>query len=279
MGGVIDRTSDFHSILRDLAVQRQIPTANLAVAKGQSELNIAAGELGEDIHKARLRVEELRKLSKKHNIFDDKTHAVQVISSGIQQDVQRLNAKYELLEQKVNAMVSNSANQLHARTMLSTLKTRISDIIKDVKEALETRTNTMVKQNDRRSLYKKSFAMRGWSDPVNGEGRHREGGIALEAQDVCQMNVNSRAEAITSIQQKIGAIASMSQKMTVEVAQQEEAFQRLDADLEDAISNMDDGQEQLLRYFHNISGNRCLILKVFAILIFFVVFFVVFLAN
>jgi len=274
--GVIDRTSDFHNILKDLASEGQTPTSNLIVSKSQSELNIAAAELGEDIHKARLKVDELRKLSKKKAIFDDKTHHVQTLSSNIQEDVQSLNAKYEILESKVSTLVSNSAHQQHAKAMLNTLKCRISDLIKDIKDALETRTNTMMQQDERRVLYKKSFSMRAWSavstEPHASEGGHR-------AQAVSQMYADSRAAAITSIQQKLGVIAAMSQKMAVEVTKHEEAIQRIDGDIENTTANMDAAQNDLLKYFQHISSNRSLILKVFAILIFFVVFFVVFLAD
>ena len=41
---------------------------------------------------------------------------------------------------------------------------------------------------------------------------------------------------------------------------------------------MEKGQNELLTYFHNISGNRGLILKILAILVFFVIFFIVFIA-
>jgi len=38
------------------------------------------------------------------------------------------------------------------------------------------------------------------------------------------------------------------------------------------------GQNELLKYYHNISSNRPLILKILFILVFFVIFFIVFIA-
>lgn len=70
----------------------------------------------------------------------------------------------------------------------------------------------------------------------------------------------------------------MFQKMAVMVSAQEEMIQRIDHDIDDTLGNTEKAQDNLLKYLHHISSNRMLIIKVFLILIFFVVFFVVFLA-
>merc|ERR1719478_1759025 len=98
-------------------------------------------------------------------------------------------------------------------------------------------------------------------------------------QAVSQMYTNSRAEAVQSVQRTIGELATMFQKMAVMVTAQEEMIQRIDHDVDDTMTNVEQGQEHLLKYFHYISSNRWLILKVFCILIFFVVFFVIFIAD
>merc|ERR1719478_1869069 len=107
-------------------------------------------------------------------------------------------------------------------------------------------------------------------DPESGGG----GGQA-----VSQMYTNSRAEAVQSVQRTIGELATMFQKMAVMVTAQEEMIQRIDHDVDDTTDNMNAAQDNLLKYFHHISSNRSLILKVFCILIFFVVFFVIFIAD
>ncbi|CAL1134903.1 unnamed protein product [Cladocopium goreaui] len=89
---------------------------------------------------------------------------------------------------------------------------------------------------------------------------------------------SSRAEAVQSVQKTIGELAQMFQKMAVMVTAQEEMIQRIDHDLDDTLDNATKAQDNLLQYFHYISSNRALIIKVFLILIFFVIFFVVFLA-
>lgn len=63
-----------------------------------------------------------------------------------------------------------------------------------------------------------------------------------------------------------------------QVHEQGEMAMRIDENVEDALGNVDAGQAQLLRYLNTISSNRWLILKVFFVLMLFLVFFLVFVA-
>ncbi len=63
--------------------------------------------------------------------------------------------------------------------------------------------------------------------------------------------------------------------MTI-VAEQGEMMQRIDANIEEGRNNVEGAQTELLKYLQSISGNRWLIVKIFAILIFFVIVFFVF---
>ena len=88
----------------------------------------------------------------------------------------------------------------------------------------------------------------------------------------------SRASAVESIESTLSELASMYTRLTSLVSQQEEVIVRIDSQLEETTVNLERGHQELLKYFDNISGNRMLILKVFAILIAFLVFFMIFVA-
>ena len=51
---------------------------------------------------------------------------------------------------------------------------------------------------------------------------------------------------------------------------------RIDENVEDTLSNVTSAQAQLLKYLNSISSNRWLVLKVFAVLLVFLVLFVTF---
>ena len=48
--------------------------------------------------------------------------------------------------------------------------------------------------------------------------------------------------------------------------------------MNESVANVDNAQTQLLKYMNSISSNRWLIMKIFGVLISFLVFFVVFVA-
>lgn len=53
---------------------------------------------------------------------------------------------------------------------------------------------------------------------------------------------------------------------------------RIDENVDETVSNVDAAQAQLLRYLNTISSNRWLFMKIFAVLVVFLVIFVVFIA-
>jgi syntaxin 5 len=64
----------------------------------------------------------------------------------------------------------------------------------------------------------------------------------------------------------------------VQVAAQGEMAQRIDENVEETLGNVDNAKQQLLRYLNNMNSNRWLTAKILAVLIVFVVIFVVFIA-
>jgi len=55
-------------------------------------------------------------------------------------------------------------------------------------------------------------------------------------------------------------------------------FFRIDANVQDAELNVEAAHNEIIRYFQNITSNRWLMIKIFAVLIFFFLFFVIFMA-
>jgi syntaxin 5 len=88
----------------------------------------------------------------------------------------------------------------------------------------------------------------------------------------------SRAQAVENIESTIVELGEMYKRLVHIVGMQEEITLRIDANMDEALENMDKGHHQLLTYYDSISGNRWLILKVFAVLLAFLVFFMIFVA-
>jgi syntaxin 5 len=283
--GVVDRTDEFRQIVVELSRKSggpNLPGVDGPVPQAQSELNIYSAEIGSEINQASIKVAELRKMAKAKGIFNDRTSEIQELTFSVKQDIQKLGNKIEALEMKVKGTGPNRASQAHSSNMVDTLKTRLLGVTKDFKDALEARTQAMEHQESRRKLY--TTGQGPASNPLpmahrpTGNAEDLEGGGIGNAQSSTLAYTNSRAEAVQSVQKTITELAQMFQKMAVMVSAQEEMIQRIDHDIDDTLGNTEKAQDNLLKYLHHISSNRMLIIKVFLILIFFVVFFVVFLA-
>lgn len=283
--GVIDRTDEFRQIMMELASKGGMPGITSFDAAGnqvQSELNAWSAEIGSEIHQASLKVQELRKMARQKGIFNDKTSEIQELTFAVKEDITRLNQKIEVLQKKAKGTGPNRNYQAHSSNMVETLKTRLLEVTNDFKTALEDRTKALEQQDKRRQMYSSNqgaaanpFAQR--QRPA-GNADDLEGGGGAQAMSMHTSYHTSRAEAVQSVQRTIGELAQMFQKMAVMVTAQEEMIQRIDEDVDSTLSNVEAGRDNLLQYFHYISSNRALIIKVFLILIFFVIFFIVFLA-
>ena len=63
-----------------------------------------------------------------------------------------------------------------------------------------------------------------------------------------------------------------------QVEEQGELAIRIDENVDETLSNVDSAQDQLLKYLNSVSSNRWLIMKIFFVLMVFLVVFVVFVA-
>lgn len=62
--------------------------------------------------------------------------------------------------------------------------------------------------------------------------------------------------------------------VTLQVQEQGEMAVRIDENIDDTLSNVDSAQTQLLKYLDTISSNRWLVMKIFAVLMVFMVIFI-----
>ena len=90
--------------------------------------------------------------------------------------------------------------------------------------------------------------------------------------------MSSRSEALQNVERTITELGGIFQQLSTMVAEQGEMAIRIDENVEQSVANVDNAQTQLLKYLNSVSSNRWLIMKIFGVLISFLVFFVVFIA-
>eukprot|EP00271_Cylindrocystis_brebissonii_P001289 TRINITY_DN1159_c0_g1_i11.p1 TRINITY_DN1159_c0_g1~~TRINITY_DN1159_c0_g1_i11.p1 ORF type:complete len:325 (-),score=74.28 TRINITY_DN1159_c0_g1_i11:434-1408(-) len=90
--------------------------------------------------------------------------------------------------------------------------------------------------------------------------------------------MRSRAEALQNVESTIVELGTIFQNLAVMVQQQGEVAVRIDADVDDTLANVEGAQAALLKYLNRISSNRWLIIKIFFVLLVFLLIFVTFIA-
>ncbi|XP_076931154.1 syntaxin-31-like [Bidens hawaiensis] len=88
----------------------------------------------------------------------------------------------------------------------------------------------------------------------------------------------NRAVALQSVESTITELSGIFTNLATMVAQQGELAIRIDDNMEETLSNVEGARGALLKYLNSISSNRWLMIKIFFILIIFLVVFLFFLA-
>ncbi|PON69042.1 t-SNARE [Parasponia andersonii] len=88
----------------------------------------------------------------------------------------------------------------------------------------------------------------------------------------------SRTVALQNVESTISELSGIFTHLATMVAQQGELAIRIDDNMEESLVNVEGARSALVRHLNQISSNRWLLIKIFAILIFFLFVFIVFVA-
>ena len=78
--------------------------------------------------------------------------------------------------------------------------------------------------------------------------------------------INARGEAIEAIERTINELGGIFGQLATMVSEQSEMIQRIDANTDDVVDNVQGAQRELMKYWSRVSGNRWLIAKMFGVL-------------
>eukprot|EP00922_Rhytidocystis_sp_ex-Travisia-forbesii_P010489 GHVS01015367.1.p1 GENE.GHVS01015367.1~~GHVS01015367.1.p1 ORF type:complete len:294 (+),score=61.69 GHVS01015367.1:351-1232(+) len=292
----MDRSTEFFQAVDSFATSRLLASSTTSsrhetdssASGGQlsvEELQMTAliGDLSRDLNTCGLKLAELSQLVKQRGLFNDRSAQIEHLSHDVKTYITDMNGKLEMLERKTGGSGGSRQTAAHYNNIADTLKNRLLQTTAQFKQLLQQRTESMRNQESRRNMYSSSSTAyrRGGAHPSfmseQGGGEMERGGGEEQAMVQRVQYSQERAEGMENVQRMIGELGQIFQKVASMVTQQEELVQRIDEDVDTSLHNVNQGQTELLNYFHRISSNRSLILKVFAILVAFVIFFVVFL--
>lgn len=78
--------------------------------------------------------------------------------------------------------------------------------------------------------------------------------------------IQARGEAIEAIERTINELGGIFGQLASMVSEQSEMIQRIDANTEDVVDNVEGAQRELMKYWSRVSGNRWLIAQMFGVL-------------
>lgn len=298
-----DRTAEFYAIVQSIQASSnknstQIPL-NATHAAPRSDFARLAASVGKDIQQTSAKLAKLTKLAQRRSLFDDPTAEIQELTFVIKQDIAALNGKLADLQRLRDATRRSSNKQAgdHSENVVESLKGRLGATAQGFQKVLKMRTDSLAAQQDRRAHFvgtkytapmfdqsSSSVALDlgqgslGASARPDGFAQSQSGavqGTALMRRPGETTYQEARADAVRQVESTIVELGQIFNQLATMVTEQGEQVERIDANVEDTVTNMNAGQNQLLVYYNSIAGNRALILKVFGVLLAFLVFWTV----
>ncbi|MCJ1397589.1 cis-Golgi t-SNARE syntaxin [Xylographa trunciseda] len=93
--------------------------------------------------------------------------------------------------------------------------------------------------------------------------------LMMEEAQPTNTYIQARGQAIEAIEQTINELGGIFGQLASMVSEQSEMIQRIDANTEDVVDNVQGAQRELMKYWSRVSGNRWLVAKMFGVLMIF----------
>ncbi|XP_064548620.1 syntaxin-5 [Drosophila montana] len=312
-----DRTGEFANAIRSLQsrnISRAVNIRDPRKAKqvqSYSEFMMVARFIGKNIASTYAKLEKLTMLAKKKSLFDDRPQEIQELTYIIKGDLNALNQQIAKLQDisKDQRRTTNGKHLVsHSSNMVLALQSKLASMSTDFKQILEVRTENLKHQKTRRDHFSQgpgplaahtvspSTAKQGslllseenqavsidmgGSDttPLLGPPARLQQQQQLAIYDESDTYVQQRAETMQNIESTIVELGGIFQQLAHMVKEQEEIVERIDTNVADAELNIEAAHGEILKYFQSVSKNRWLMIKIFGVLIFFFLFFVVFMS-
>jgi hypothetical protein len=101
---------------------------------------------------------------------------------------------------------------------------------------------------------------------MSGGGHSESQLLLMEEAQAPNTYIQERGQAIETIERTINELGSIFGQLAGMVQEQGEQLQRIDANTEDVVDNVQGAQRELLKYWNRVQGNRWLVAKMFGVL-------------
>ncbi|KFY86365.1 hypothetical protein V500_07673 [Pseudogymnoascus sp. VKM F-4518 (FW-2643)] len=268
----------------------------------RSEFARRAAEIGRGISGTMAKLEKLAQLAKRKTLFDDRPLEINELTYIIKQDLSSLNTQISSLQTLTRVQNPSSTTQQteHAKNVVFLLQGKLTDVSANFKDVLELRTQNIRASRSRTENFVSAVSSHAmpsetqsasplYSTPLRGSpAPSYNPATASTSQDLLTLNpvgdqqllmmeeaqpqhayIQQRGEAIEAIERTISELGGIFGQLAGMVSEQSEMIQRIDANTEDVVDNVQGAQRELLKYWGRVSGNRWLVAQMFGVLMVF----------
>lgn len=291
-----DRTAEFKAAVTSLRSKRGFARPPEAAAtREKSRFHTIARNIASQIASTYDKLEKLTVLASKRSLYDDHPLEIQELTAIVKQDINSLNNAISKLQEHVrDTQAKEKASQhknKHSKNVVMSLQTKLASVSTKFKKVLETRTENLKAQKERRDRFSgtdphmHTMAASAMPTLLGGDDAQHGGSVAIDMSQqsmefayAADTYVADRASAMQNIESTIAELGTIFSQLASMIREQGEQIERIDANVEEVTINVDAAHSELVRYLQNVSSNRWLMLKIFGVLIFFFLFFVIFMA-
>ncbi|XP_066592011.1 syntaxin-5 [Prorops nasuta] len=306
-----DRTDEFINAIRTMESRKAVPRAaalqNPRRARQigtYSDFMVNAKAIGKNIASTYAKLEKLALLAKKKSIFNDRQMEIEDLTNIIKNDLTSLNQQIgklqELSRRQRDSFAASQGHHItsHSSSVVMTLQSKLANMSNHFKSVLEVRSENMREEHSRRQQFTQGTVstklppsvVSGQQGSILLQEQDKNSSVVIDlgegmqiqtqhqTQDDTESYLQSRAETMQNIESTIIELGGIFQQLAHMIKEQEEMVERIDSNIEDTELNVQAAHTEILKYFQSVTNNRWLMIKIFAVLIFFFIFFVVFLA-
>jgi syntaxin 5 len=290
-----DRTLEFSDIAESIKKQKTIIPSTKPRVLERNEFSRIAAQIRQDIGSTADKLMQLTKLAKKRTLFDDPTMEIADLTTIINEDIKNINNQITMLQQHQQSSGYGKKNKQveeHAGTIVKSLNGKLKKTTNGFSQVLELRTETLKQQQKEREAFtgvsSPNLSRRAAESPLyrpsytpiesSSNSNNHEIAIAMPQQMLLTQDryLQSRSDAVAQIERTIGELQGIFRHLASMVAEQHEQIERIDKDMEMTLRHTEGAQAQLLKYLDHLSSSRWMAIKVFLVLIFFMLIFIVF---
>lgn len=267
-------------------------------------------DIAGQIHRTSTAIESLTKLVRRQGLFDDPTDDINNLIFCIKEDLGKLNGKCDVAQQFVDDLRRTHGDKNQAASysvnVVGQLRSDLMHKTKDFKSILEVRSSKMKNNQDRkvkltgnavispmrqlatssaqskdvhmvpqRSKFYNPYSDTNISALESGSAGEHQLLLAPPAEGV--QYYEAREQAVNEVQKTIEELGTIFHRLASMISEQQELVERVDEDVEAAISNTEKARNVLMKAYESASSNRALYTKIFALLTIFAIFFILFL--